>query len=71
MRFREGISVCTEPGGRALPVSPRYHRRDPRDSRPGISFCAIVLLAAAHGMHHHGQVGKPSTHVELKPIALP
>lgn len=24
MGIREGISVCTQPGGRALPVSPRY-----------------------------------------------
>ena len=24
MRVREGISVCTQPGGRALPVSPRH-----------------------------------------------
>ena len=24
MRFREGISVGTQPGGRALPASPRY-----------------------------------------------
>lgn len=24
MRFREGISVCTELDGRVLPVSPRY-----------------------------------------------
>ena len=27
MRFREGISVCTELDGRALPVSPRYFPR--------------------------------------------
>ena len=31
MRFREGISVGTQPDGRALPVSPRYQ---PNGTRP-------------------------------------
>lgn len=30
MRCREGNSVGTELGGRALPVSPRYQWREPR-----------------------------------------
>ena len=40
MRFREGISVGTQPGGRALPVSPRYENEGPGMS-PGPSSFAL------------------------------
>ena len=41
MRVREGISVCTELDGRALPVSPRYQVEG-----PGIPWAFVLCVSA-------------------------
>ena len=64
MRFREGISVCTELDGRALPVSPRYQfersttsngtTEGPREARGPLSWACHSWFTDDEG----GAMGK-------------